>query len=78
MVSLPAVLSVRFSGAQASAVGDGASLGATDAALGATLGAALAAGDGVAPPDEQAAAIAATKARAVTPLTVRMSLSISS
>jgi hypothetical protein len=53
-------------------------VGAADAALGATLGAVLAAGDGVAPPDEQAATIAATQARAVTPLRVRMSLSISS
>src|SRR4029077_19971351 len=58
--------------------GDGASLGATDATLGAAVGAAVGAGDGEAPVAEQPAAMTATKARALTPLTVRMSGVLSS
>src|SRR5450759_1123163 len=74
MVSLPTARVARLPDAHASSVGDGvgASDGATLATLGAMLGAWDGAADGEAPPLEQAAATAATRARAVMPFTMRM------
>ena len=81
MVNVPGALTARVSVAQASADGLGSMDGASDSGAteaGATVaGASVAATDGAAadgdaPPPEQAAARAATRARAMTPRVVRM------